>query len=375
MKNFKISVTRKVAALIACLMILTSVAGCSLSKAKSASDVVQQHNSGSGANAAASSAGDWGKGYTEELEEDYGAYETNAAEMNDGSSERSASEPAANPGAETVSERKLIRTCGISAQTEQFDEVVASFKAKVHELGGYFESSNVEGTGKNNNFRTGQFVVRVPQDKMDALLEAVNGSVTVVSSSESSEDKTLQYVDMEAKVKSLKTEQQTLMDLLAKADSLDSIIILQNRLSEIRYEIESYETQLKTIDNKVTYSTLNITIREVIEVDEQEEPKKRTFLDDMKDAMEEMLENVVEFGKGVVILFIMCLPLTIVLLIAGAIALIIVKRAKKKRAAKRAQAAAAAAATEVKAVSSESKDVAEEEKAKDEGSAGTSKEA
>ncbi|MBP5655458.1 MAG: DUF4349 domain-containing protein [Clostridiales bacterium] len=346
MKNFK-TISARVTALVVCLMIMASFAGCA-SKAKSASaqDIPVHNNSGSAAYA--TSSGDWGKGVEEDG--DYDAYETSPA-MDD----RSADTPAANPGADTVTERKLIRTCGISAQTEKFDDVVTSFKAKVNELGGYFESSNIEGTGKENNLRTGSFVVRVPQDKMDALLEAVNGSVTVISSSENSEDRTLQYVDMEAKVKSLKTEQQTLMDLLAKAENLESIITLQNRLSEIRYEIESYETQLKTIDNKVTYSTLNISIREVIEVEEQLEPTKRTFLDDMKDAMEEMLDNVVEFGKGVVILFIMCLPLTIVLLIGGVITIILVKRANKKRAARRAAAAAAANAEPVSVPAEEAK--------------------
>ena len=165
---------------------------------------------------------------------------------------------------------------------------------------------------------------------------------------------------MESRVKSLKVEQQTLMDLLAKAESLESIITLQNRLSEILYQIESYESQLKTIDNQVTYATLNLTIREVIEEEDQPEIKKRTFLDDVKDAFGEMLENVVEFGEGAVILFIMLLPLTVVLIIAGSIVLICIKRGRKKRAARRAAAAAAAQQAEApKAKEEPAKDTAE----------------
>lgn len=349
MKDLRKHITKRVVVLLAFLMVASSLAACSSSpKTQDGDYYASNHLSGA---ASAAKVGDWG---TRDLSEDsYDSYETTAAadyepsyDQGAGEINQSNSDSGSVAGTNTVTERKLIRTCTITAETEKFDEVIASFKAKVSELGGYYENSNVNGTGKNNQFRTGMYVVRVPQDKLDALIESVNGSVTVTSTSENSVDRTLQYVDMESKVKSLKVEQQTLLDLLAKADSLDSIIVLQNRLSDIRYEIESYETQLKTIDNQVTYATLNLTIREVIEEEDQPDIKKRTFLDDIKDAFGEMLENVVEFGEGAVILFIMLLPLTVVLIIAGIIVLVCIKRARKKRAAKRAAAEAASKAEE-----------------------------
>ena len=337
MKSHK-RILKRTAVVLALLMMMSSFAACG---AKSvATENVKNHNQNSAAAGAQfKSEVDLADGIDSYVTEpEYYADETGipqdtASRSNTGSSART----------DTVSERKLIRTCTITAQTEKFDEVIASFKAKVNELGGYFENSNISGTGKNNSYRRGTFVVRVPQDKLDDLISSVNGSVNVLSTSENSEDKTLEYVDMEARIKSLKVEQQTLMDLLAKADSLDNIIILQNRLSEIRYQIESYETQIKTIDNKVTYATLNLSINEVVEEEIQEPNKKRTFWDDVKDAFGEMLENVVEFGQGAVILFIMLLPLTVVMIIAGIIVLVCIKRGRKKRAARRAAAEAAKA--------------------------------
>ena len=330
---------KRTAVVLALLMMMSSFAACG---AKSvATENVKNHNQNSAA------AGAQFKSEVD-LADGIRSYETEPAYYDEESgSPQYAAATQSNGGSsaqtDTVSERKLIRTCTITAQTEKFDEVIAAFKAKVNELGGYFENSNISGTGMNNSYRRGTFVVRVPQDKLDDLISSVNGSVNVLSTSENSEDKTLEYVDMEARIKSLKVEQQTLMDLLAKADSLDNIIILQNRLSEIRYQIESYETQIKTIDNKVTYATLNLSINEVVEEEIQEPNKKRTFWDDVKDAFGEMLENVVEFGQGAVILFIMLLPLTVVMIIAGIIVLVCIKRGRKKRAARRAAAEAAKA--------------------------------
>jgi hypothetical protein len=353
MKNKKRWFKRAVL-ILSLVMLTSSFAACSA--AKSASKSVEGHNAGA-QSASFSNKVDLADGFAGYEESGDYPMETNADENR---SPAMSGNSASSAQADTVTERKLIRTCTITAQTEKFDEIISTFKAKVNELGGYFENSNISGTGKNKSFRRGTFIVRVPQEKLDDLINSVNGSVTVLSSSENSEDRTLQYVDMEARVKSLKVEQQTLMDLLGKADSLDNIIILQNRLSEIRYEIESYETQLKTIDNKVTYATLNLTLSEVVEEELQEPNKKRTFLDDVKDAFAEMFENVVEFGKGAVILFIMLLPLTVILVIAGIIVLVCIKRGRKKRRAGRAAAEAAKEApaeekAEAKADESESK--------------------
>ena len=60
--------------------------------------------------------------------------------------------------------------------------------------------------------------------------------------------------------KSLEIEQERLWALLEKADSLDAVVALEARLSEIRYELESYTSQLRLYDNQVDYSTVSIYI-------------------------------------------------------------------------------------------------------------------
>ncbi len=53
------------------------------------------------------------------------------------------------------------------------------------------------------------------------------------------------------------------MGLAGKAESLDAVVALEARLSEIRYELESYTSQLRLYDNQVDYSTVSIYMREV----------------------------------------------------------------------------------------------------------------
>lgn len=50
---------------------------------------------------------------------------------------------------------------------------------------------------------------------------------------------------------------------MEQAESMDDIIKIETRLSEIRYELQTYETTLRTYDNQVSYSTVNISLYEV----------------------------------------------------------------------------------------------------------------
>ena len=82
----------------------------------------------------------------------------------------------------------------------------------------------------------------------------------VTYSSESTEDVTLAYTDMQSHVAALRTEQETLLSMLGQAQSMEDILAIQTQLTQVRYEIESYESQLRVYDNQVDYSTVYLDI-------------------------------------------------------------------------------------------------------------------
>ena len=77
------------------------------------------------------------------------------------------------------------------------------------------------------------------------------------------EDVTLNYVDMESRIEALKIEKKSLEKLLGEAKNLTDLFSIQERLTEVIYEIESYESQLRTYDNLIDYTTVTIYISEV----------------------------------------------------------------------------------------------------------------
>lgn len=225
--------------------------------------------------------------------------------------------------------QKLIRTKTINAETTEFDAALNVINAKVSELSGYIQSSSVSGTGKGYNMRSVNMTIRIPGENMDLFVQSVEGSVSILSSTESARDVTLSYVDMESHVKALRTEQEALMTLLQKAEELDDIIRIQSQLTQVRYEIESYESSLRTLDNQVNYSTVELTIREVIE----ETPilEKRTFGEEVLNGLSRNLRGIGRWFRDAALWFLTSLPYLVIWAVVIAVVVVIVRKIIKKR--------------------------------------------
>ncbi|MBR6428684.1 MAG: DUF4349 domain-containing protein [Clostridia bacterium] len=246
--------------------------------------------------------------------------------------------------------RKLIKDAKLVVETLEYDKLYAGLTENVRALGGYVESFTVGEKGSyayasdslTRPLRRASMVVRIPAEKLDEFLSNVEGLGNVISKAQSTKDITDSYVDTEARLASLRTEYDTLLGLLEKASSLDEILTLQERLTEVRYSIESYERTIRTYDSQIAFSTVSLEISEVERVTPVEE---ETFGQEIKRRFGESMEDV---GMGLrdfaawfigdlphivmVLLFFVALPLAIVLIIVKS-----VKKKNRRRAAKAAE--------------------------------------
>lgn len=161
--------------------------------------------------------------------------------------------------------RKLIRTVNLNVETDAFDTLLETLNAEIAELNGYVEQSDISGNSmqSSRSRRWAHMTVRIPSTSLDMFITSVETNGNVTNKSETTTDVTLKYSDLESRKKSLTIEQDRIWELLEKADTLDAVIALEERLSEIRYELESMESQLRLYDNQVDYSTVHINIEEV----------------------------------------------------------------------------------------------------------------
>lgn len=166
-----------------------------------------------------------------------------------------------------TSSRKLIRTVDLYTETEQYDDLLVNLEKQIEALGGYVEY-RYQYNGNPNDYygstrRSSNLTVRIPADRLDEFISHVGEASNIINKEERVEDVTLQYVDLESHRNALKTEQERLLTLLEQAETVEDLIAIESRLSQVRYELESMESQLRTLMNQVSYSTVNLSIQEV----------------------------------------------------------------------------------------------------------------
>lgn len=224
--------------------------------------------------------------------------------------------------ATVLSNRKLIKTVQIEAETEEYDALVAALEEKLTALGGYTESRQTGTFGKTR--RWSNMTLRIPVENLPAFVAHVTEEANVLSTSEETQDVTLQYSDTEAKLAALKTEQARLMELLAAANNLSEILEIEARLSDVTYELERYESQKRGYDNRINYATVHLSLEEVAVLTPVEEPTVWTRI---RDGFTESLQGV---GDGFVDLFVYLIAGSPYIAVTGAVLALVILLARKQ---------------------------------------------
>ena len=116
--------------------------------------------------------------------------------------------------------------------------------------------------------------------------------------------------------------------MLAEATELDTILAIQNRLTEVRYELQSYESQMRIYDNEIDYSTVYL---DVYEVERETSKDEGSFGTRLKERLSDNLYSLGNNLEGVALFFLGGLPYWMLLALIAAIVILIVKKVKKRR--------------------------------------------
>ena len=220
---------------------------------------------------------------------------SNGALGTDGSGSTQGSEK----GEEALLEnRKIIKNVHESVQTDGYEDFLAALDCAVSAAGGYFQTREERGDSyyHSGSLRYMNAVIRIPREKLGQLTSAIDGAAVVTSYRESVNDVTTAYVDVESRIAVLRAEETALLAMLTEASSVDVSLKIRERLLTVQSDLASLEKQKESYDDKISYSTLYLTVNEV----RRATTENPTFIEEVKgefsDTVHEISEGLRSFG-------------------------------------------------------------------------------
>ncbi len=233
-----------------------------------------------------------------------------------------------------LSERKIIKNASLSFNTESYNDFSNALFASITSHGGYVESSQQYGSESDNQYgrssRSMNVTARIPADRYDAFMSDAGGAFgfgVQTYRSESQDDVTMSYIDMESHLKALSTEYDVLLELLSKAQSIEDTITIQARISELNYQMDSYKSQLRKYDDLISYCTVNIDVNEVYR-----EVSSRSAVgvgERISAGLGETFDDIKEGLENFAVWFVVSLPYIIIWAVVIAVVVIIARAAYK----------------------------------------------
>lgn len=160
-------------------------------------------------------------------------------------------------------DRDLIFTGSVELEVDSYEDADGEVRAIVDNHDGFVSDSarQVHERG-NETWTTGELVVRVPSDSFEGAIEEISDAGEVKSVSTDSEDVTDQLVDIEARLENLRAERDRYRELYEEANETEDVLAVQERLADTQEEIERLEARQRSLEGRVAYSTITVSLAE-----------------------------------------------------------------------------------------------------------------
>ena len=208
---------------------------------------------------------------------------------------------------------KIIYTANLTLESKDYDTARAALDAALNDAGGYLESSSEYSDVGSS--RSVNLTFRVPEENYQSFLDAVAQAGNVTYKSQQAEDVTTQYMDIEARLDSLKEQRARLQELKASADNLSDLLQIESSLSDVQYQLESYQSQLDWYSRQVECCTVYLSLEEV----QTYTPVEEGFGSRIQNALREGWSGFVETVQSAAVFLVGHWPFLVVGAVCGVI--------------------------------------------------------
>ncbi|HCC32578.1 MAG TPA: hypothetical protein DEQ28_01555 [Clostridiales bacterium] len=155
-------------------------------------------------------------------------------------------------------DRKIIQNADLEVAVTDFRRSFQEIVGLTEVAGGFVESSNFwQGEGES---RGGSLRLRVPQENFIDLLTRIEEQGQVLQKSIHGQDVTQAYVDIDARLRALRVQEERLLLILGRANTVGEVLQVEAERTRVRAEIESLTAMLQQYDRMVSFSTIAVNL-------------------------------------------------------------------------------------------------------------------
>lgn len=156
-------------------------------------------------------------------------------------------------------DKKVIKEGEISIETNDLKAARKSLTDTLAKIGGYIDEES-ESNNAEEQRKLYVFKVRIPVQSFERFLNTVSAAADRVESKNIRiKDVTTEYIDITTRLNNKKLLENRYKELLAKAGKVSDILEVENKLNDIRTDIEASQGQLNYLNKQIAYSLLEIT--------------------------------------------------------------------------------------------------------------------
>lgn len=211
--------------------------------------------------------------------------------------------------------RKIVKNGELSLVVKVFEPFSDALQKQVTDAGGYVSQTQVNRGVKS--ISSAHVTLRVPPEKLDALVAWLRTQGIVTSEKITAEDVSEQYYDLKARLDNARRFEERLLAMLkTQTGNLQEVVLVEEKLNQVRQQIEQFEGRLRYLDNLIGMSvlTLNVSVEE-----HYVSPAAPTFGDRAARVWRDSVESLQEFTQGIGLLLVALVPwsIPIALVLAG----------------------------------------------------------
>jgi hypothetical protein len=161
-----------------------------------------------------------------------------------------------------VQDRKIVRNATLELQVDNVVDAVQQIDDVAAAAGGFVSSSNVfvdseEDGADVQRTQTASVTIRVPADAYSSVMGQLRGiAKETVSETSDASEVTEEYTDLQARHRNLEATEARYLDLLNKAGTIDEILTVQDRLNQVRLEIEQVTGRINVLNSLADFATI-----------------------------------------------------------------------------------------------------------------------